>query len=98
MRYAANRSDRKYLRDFLRKHGFPISDYILDNAQGAKDLATLLDVISAKAGCEKTFSQATGWSEKLEKYGSWSENKKPTDDRYLGAHAEFNGSMDKWFL
>lgn len=49
MRYAANRSDRKYLRDFLRKHGFPISDYILDNAQGGKDLATLLDVISSKA-------------------------------------------------
>ena len=98
MRYAANRSDRKYLRDFLRKHGFPFADYILDNVQGGKDLAVLLDVISSKAGCEKTFSQATGWNEKLEKYETRSENKKPNEPRYLGAHAEFNGNMDKWFL
>lgn len=98
MRYAANRSDRKYLRDFLRKHGFPISDYILDNAQGGKDLATLLDVISSKAWCNKSFSQATGRNPKLESYELWSENKKPEDPKYLWANAEFNGKMDKWFL
>lgn len=98
MRYAANRSDRKYLRDFLRKHGFPISDYILDNAQGWKDLAVLLDVISSKAWCQSTFSKATWRNPKLESYDSWSTKKPGTDERNLGAHADFNGSMDKWFL
>ena len=98
MRYAANRSDRKYLRDFLRKHGFPISDYILDNAQGAKDLATLLDVISGKAWCQKTFSQATWRNPALETYDSWSTPKPGADERNLWSHADFNGKMDARFL
>jgi len=89
MRYAANASDRKYLRDFLRKHGMPISDYILDNAQWGKELATLLEVISKNAWCDKTFLEATGWNPSLESYENWSKN---------NAHTKFNGKMDKRFL
>jgi len=89
MRYAANIEDRKYLRDFLRKHGLPISDYILDNAQGGKDLAVLLEVISRNAWCSKTFLEGTGWNPSLESYENWSKN---------NAHAKFNNKMDVRFL
>jgi len=87
IRYAANISDRKYLRDFLRKHGLPLWDYILDNAQGWKDLAALLELISKNAWCTSGFISWTKWNTKLDSY----------QDRWK-VHKDFVGSSDSWFL
>jgi hypothetical protein len=89
MRYAANRSDRKYLRDFLRKHGFPFSDYILDNAQWGKDLGSLLEIISRNAGCSETFLKGTWRSPALDSYEWWWKDE---------ANKKFMKSFDKWFI
>jgi len=87
--YATNKWDKKYLRDFLRKHGLPISEYILDTSQWGKDLATLLDTISPHAKCSQKFSDAVWWNAKTESYEKRSE---------WGLNYTFYQKFNGWFL
>jgi len=99
MKYVANKSDKKLLRDMLRKHGIPIANFILDNSRGAEDLATMLDVISTRANPKgKSFSEGTGWNTSLTAYETWSKPKDFNNKRDFGASQTFNKNFDRWFM